>query len=152
MKSDSSDSIETKRTWVAQILEEGIKEKYNDKKISIYLRSPKNPWALCFRKVTTSQKNLIQISCLSWVDSTFMYSVHVHMQCKSVCITALNTNVPNVSLACLDCFLKKTLNRDLYCVVLHNFYAKTEAYKSWIKFPRTTLDFCFNNINIKSKE
>ena len=32
MKPDSSDSIETKRTWVAQILEEGIKEKYNDKK------------------------------------------------------------------------------------------------------------------------
>ena len=47
MKSDSSDSIEIKRTWVAQILEEGIKEKYNDKKIQFTFKSESDKFTLC---------------------------------------------------------------------------------------------------------
>ena len=47
MKSDSSDSIETKRTWVAQILEEGIKEKYNDKKFRFTFKSESDKFTLC---------------------------------------------------------------------------------------------------------
>ena len=46
MKSDSSDSIEIKRTWVAQILEEGIKEKYNDKKIQFTFKSESDKFTL----------------------------------------------------------------------------------------------------------
>ena len=46
MKSDSSDSIETKRTWVAQILEEGIKEKYNDKKFQFTFKSESDKYTL----------------------------------------------------------------------------------------------------------
>ena len=46
MKSDSSDSIETKRTWVAQILEEGIKEEYNDKKFQFTFKSESDKFTL----------------------------------------------------------------------------------------------------------